>query len=72
MLNISLIRINEKIDLYKYESFKILEKRTVSKILIQIMAVFFIIGFLAMFLQLGACREPGKSGVSLKVVLGLF
>ena len=50
MLNISLIRINEKIDFYKYESFKILEKRTVSKILIQIMTVFFIIGFLAMFL----------------------
>ena len=50
MLNISLKRINENINLDKYKAFQILEKRTVSKFLIRIMAVIIILGILAMFL----------------------
>lgn len=50
MLNISLKRINDNIHLEKYKSFRILEDRTVSKVLIKIMIGIFIIGFIAMFL----------------------
>lgn len=50
MLNISLTRINKKVNLEKYESFKILSERSVSGILIKLMTTIFIIGFLAMFL----------------------
>lgn len=50
MLNISLKRINENINLDKYKSFQILEKRTVSKFLIRIMAAIFLVGIFVMFL----------------------
>jgi len=50
MLNISLNRINKKVILEKYESFQILEERSVSQFLIRIMIVIFLLGFLAMFL----------------------
>jgi len=50
MLNISLKRINENIDLQKYKSFQILEKRNVTKVLIRIMGLFLVLGVLSMFL----------------------
>ena len=50
MLNISLKRINDNIQLNKYKAFQILEKRSVSKLLIRIMAIIIIVGVLAMFL----------------------
>lgn len=50
MLNISRKRINDNIQLEKYKSFRILEKRSVSKILIKIMATIIVVGVLAMFL----------------------
>jgi len=50
MLNISLKRINENINLGKYKSFQILEDRSVSKMLLRIFALILIGGFLAMFL----------------------
>ena len=50
MLNISLKRINDNIQLDKYKSFQILKTRLVSKFLIKIMAIIIIVGILAMFL----------------------
>lgn len=50
MLNISLKRINQKIDLEKYESFKTLEAKSVSRVMIFVMIFVMIAGILAMFL----------------------
>ena len=50
MLNISLKRINENIDLKKYKAFGILEKRSVSRVLLRVMTILFVGGILAMFL----------------------
>ena len=50
MLNISLKRINENIDLARYKSFQTLETRSVSRVLITIMTVTFIGSVLMMFL----------------------
>jgi multidrug efflux pump subunit AcrA (membrane-fusion protein) len=50
MLNISLKRINESIDLNRYKSFKTLETRSVSKVLILIMISILIVSVLSMFL----------------------
>ena len=50
MLNISLKRINQNIDLEKYNSFKTLRERSVSKVLLRLMIVLIIGGILALFL----------------------
>lgn len=50
MLNISLKRINENIDLKKYKSFQTLEGRKVTKALIRIMYLFIAVGLFSMFL----------------------
>lgn len=50
MLNISLNRINEKIDLHKYKSFQILHQKSVSKVLIRLMITLIILGTLSLFL----------------------
>ena len=50
MLNISLNRINEKIDLHKYKSWQMLERRSVSKALLRIVAIISFTGFLSLFL----------------------
>lgn len=50
MLNISLKRINNNIDLSKYKSFQHLESRKVTRILIRIMAFIVAAGVLIMFL----------------------
>lgn len=50
MLNISLKRINENINLEKYKSFQILARRSVSQLLIRIFAFILLVGFLSMFL----------------------
>ncbi|MDF1697119.1 MAG: HlyD family efflux transporter periplasmic adaptor subunit [Saprospiraceae bacterium] len=50
MLNISLKRINENIDLSKYRAFRIIEERTVSRMLIKVMTIVFVGGIFAMFL----------------------
>lgn len=50
MLNISYNRIDEKVDRSKYASFQILGKRSVSRILIRIMASLIVLSVLALFL----------------------
>lgn len=50
MLNISLKRINNNIDLEKYNSFKTLRERSVSKILLRLMIVVIIGGIFSLFL----------------------
>ena len=50
MLNISLKRINENIDLEKYKSFQIVQKRSVSQVLLKVMIFIFIGTIAAMFL----------------------
>ncbi len=50
MLNISLKRINDNINPAKYKSFRILETKSVSKVLIKIMIASFLMGGLIMFL----------------------
>lgn len=50
MLNISLKRINENLDLKKYESFRILEERSVTKFLIRIMIFLLVVTMISMFL----------------------
>ena len=50
MLNISLKRINENIDLDKYKSFQIVQKRSVSQVLLKVMIFIFIGTIAAMFL----------------------
>jgi len=50
MLNISLKRINQNIDLDKYESFRITKRRSVSQVLLRLMIIVLIGTFLAMFL----------------------
>ena len=50
MLNISLQRINENINLDKYKSFQMLKEKSVSKVLIWVMVGIFIFAFLALFL----------------------
>ncbi len=50
MLNISLKRINDDIDLGRYKSFQTLEARSVSQVLIRVMTVILIGGILSMFL----------------------
>ncbi|MFT4535946.1 MAG: adhesin transport system membrane fusion protein [Saprospiraceae bacterium] len=50
MLNISLKRINDDIDLARYKSFQTLEARSVSQVLIRVMTVILIGGILSMFL----------------------
>lgn len=50
MLNISLGRINDNIDQEKYQSFKILKDKSVSKVLIWVMVGIFILGFISLFL----------------------
>ncbi|MEM9546611.1 MAG: HlyD family efflux transporter periplasmic adaptor subunit [Bacteroidota bacterium] len=49
MLNISLKRVNENIDLKKYKAFRTLEKRTVTKVLLRLMIGLFIFSIIAMF-----------------------
>ncbi len=50
MLNISLKRVNENIDLDKYNAFRTLRKRKVTQVLLRLMIALFIISILAMFL----------------------
>jgi len=50
MLNISLKRVNDNINLDKYKSFRTLKERSVSKVLIWLMGVVIVGGLLAMFL----------------------
>lgn len=50
MLNISYVRINDKIDTLRYDAFKMLEKRTVSRNLIKIMIGIVILTIIVMFL----------------------
>ena len=50
MLNISLKRVNDNIDLDKYDSFKTLRQRSVSKVLLRLMTFVIIGGILALFL----------------------
>lgn len=50
MLNISLTRIDDKIKKDKYKSFALLGKKSVSSVLIKLIAVFGLITILAMFL----------------------
>jgi len=50
MLNISLKRINDNIDLNKYNSFRATNKKSVSKVLLRLMIILLIGAFFAMFL----------------------
>jgi len=50
MLNISLKRINEKVDFQRYQTFKILERRSVSRVLINIIGIIIMICIISMFL----------------------